>query len=93
MPTFVAYPNAPNPFSTNTAISFSLARPAAVDLVIYDLRGRVVRRLISDPHRAGTHTVIWNGRDADGTPVATGTYFYRLRAGDEVRAQRMTLVR
>ena len=90
---FALLPNAPNPFSSSTSIAFALTRPAPVELVVYDLRGREVRRLVSGERGAGTHTVQWNGRDDAGRPVAAGTYFYRIRTGDAVRAQRMVLVR
>lgn len=90
---FLLRANVPNPFSTATTIAFELARPQDVTLSIYDLRGRQVRSLISGRRDAGAHLLIWNGSDDAGRRVATGTYFYRLRAGEEVQTKSMILLR
>jgi hypothetical protein len=55
--------NVPNPFNPSTVISFTLARGESVNLAIYDLRGRVVRRLVDGGALpAGSHDVAWDGR-------------------------------
>ena len=83
----------PNPFNPRTTIGFDLARSQAVRLDIYDLRGRLVRRLVDEPMPAGKHTAVWDGRDERGRNAASGTYLYRLRAGEEVHRRKMQLVR
>jgi hypothetical protein len=83
----------PNPFNPQTTISYELASSAAVDLCIYDLKGALVRRLVSEPMPAGRHQAVWNGRDDIGRRVASGTYLYRLEAGEYSETRRMALIK
>jgi subtilisin family serine protease/subtilisin-like proprotein convertase family protein len=85
--------NVPNPFNPMTDIRFDLARNSRVSLEIFDLRGRLVARLVDESLSAGSHAVTWDGRDAKGNAVSSGTYLYRLRAGDLVQDRKMLLVR
>jgi hypothetical protein len=71
----------PNPFNPTTTISFSLAQPGQVQLMVYSIRGERVTTLINSQLDAGLHSVVWNGTDANGNPVASGVYFYCLQAG------------
>jgi hypothetical protein len=88
----VLFPNYPNPFNPTTTIRFDLPRPAAVSLSVYDVVGRTVRTLIAGAnHRQGPHSIVWDGRDDRGVAVASGVYFYELRAGREVLARKMVL--
>ena len=73
-------PNYPNPFNPGTTFSFALHHPGHAELVIIDARGRHVRTLIDGVCDAGTTEVYWDGTGDGGRPVASGTYFYRLRA-------------
>ncbi len=85
---------APNPFNPATLLSFSLARPSAVELAIFDARGRRVRDLLAGEVLAeGRHDARWDGTDAAGRPVAAETYVARLRVGGEVVNQKLTLAR
>jgi len=85
--------NFPNPFNPETTISFDLATQSQVTLTIYDLAGQEVRRLVQgQTMTAGTYRQAWDGRDATGARVATGVYFYELRAGEFTSQKKMTLV-
>ena len=91
------HPNYPNPFNPETWIPYQLATPARVVLTVYDMNGRVVRRLEVGHQPAGMYqnrsrALYWDGRNQDGEPVASGLYFYTLRAG-EFTATRKLLVR
>ncbi len=86
-------PNRPNPFNPATSIEVSLNRDGRVRLVVYDVRGRIVRELIDGALESGVRTVIWDGRDRSGRHVASGLYFSRLEAFGEIRTQKMMLVR
>ncbi|NBC17377.1 MAG: T9SS type A sorting domain-containing protein, partial [Bacteroidetes bacterium] len=90
---FVLHPNYPNPFNPQTTIRYTLAQPGAVTLRIYDVRGRLVRTLADARRPAGTYAVRWDGRDAQGQPVASGAYVYQLRAGTQQRTRQLVLVR
>ncbi|HOX24205.1 MAG TPA: right-handed parallel beta-helix repeat-containing protein [Candidatus Krumholzibacteria bacterium] len=86
--------NAPNPFNPATRISFGLAEPSLVELCVYDLTGRRVRRLLAGTMvSAGEHTITWRGDDDHGRELAAGVYLYRLKAGDMVATRKMLLVK
>lgn len=85
--------NAPNPFNASTLLRFSLSEEDAVALVIYDVLGREVRRLVDGPMAAGRYTVAWDSRDEAGRLAASGVYFYALQTRAHQYTGRMLLVR
>ena len=85
---FTLYPNYPNPFNPTTTIRYTLSKTDFVSLVIYDIRGEEVERLIEGEQPEGTRTVRWNA-----SRMASGVYFYRLTAGDFVQTRKMILIR
>lgn len=70
--------NEPNPFNPATDIRFNLARDGQVQVAIYDVSGRLIRRLSGGVMTAGPQGLHWDGRDQRGSPAASGIYFYRL---------------
>jgi hypothetical protein len=74
-------------------IRWSIAVPGVVDLAIFDVRGRCVRRLVHGPQPAARHRVSWLATDDRQRPVADGIYFVRLRAGGDGRSRRALVVR
>jgi hypothetical protein len=87
------YQNYPNPFNPVTNIRFNLPRSASVCLDIYDILGRKVTTLVDDLCRPGLHSVTWNGTDARGHSVASGVYFYRLRADGRAVTRKMVILK
>ncbi len=83
----------PNPFNPQTIIPFRLPQTMRVELRIYDLAGRLVRTLIDGPRAAGPNQILWDGTDARGRSVASGTYYARLIAGEQVQVRPLVLVR
>jgi photosystem II stability/assembly factor-like uncharacterized protein len=77
------HPAAPNPFRESTTLRFELPRSGPVDLAIYDVRGARVRTVTRGGLPAGPHRVVWDGRNDGGRRVTAGTYFFRVRAGEE----------
>ena len=71
--------NVPNPFNPSTTIAFELPSRGPAELVIFDLRGRLIRQRDLGELEPGPHTVNWDGKDADGRTVAAGAYHYLLR--------------
>jgi len=96
-PKFWLGQNRPNPFNPSTTIEYSVhgqtGEKQMVQLEIYDLKGRLIRRLVSSSQPAGTHTTTWNGRDETGRQVATGVYLYRLRIADRSSMHKMLLIK
>jgi flagellar hook assembly protein FlgD len=79
-------PAAPNPFVNATSIAFSVSDVrGAWNADIYDLRGRLVRRL-DVPSGAGAGSLTWDGTNTNGTAASSGVYFVRL-SGDGGVAQ------
>jgi hypothetical protein len=85
------FQNQPNPFSPDTRIAFDLPNAGPVELVIYSVNGRLIRRLVKDTRRAGSHTASWDGRDDAGKKVGSGIYFYQLMAPGVAESRRMIL--
>jgi hypothetical protein len=85
--------NYPNPFNPTTIIDFALPKTMNVKLEIFNILGRKVTTLIDGQLEAGYHSVTWNGVDEHGYLVATGIYFYRIKAGDFTDTKRMLLLK
>jgi hypothetical protein len=85
--------NYPNPFNPQTRIVYQLPRVEQVRLVVYNVRGQAVCRLVDEEQGAGEHEVVWNGVDEAGRPVASGIYFYQLVAGPFAETRKMLLLK
>ena len=90
--------NYPNPFNPETWIPYQLAESAEVTLMIYDINGELVRRLAVGHQAAGMYrnrnrAAYWDGRNQLGEPVASGLYFYTLRAGEFSATRRMLILK
>ncbi len=72
----------PNPFSSQTIISYTISYECKVDLAIYNAIGEKVRVLNSDNSKKGFYRMIWDGKDNEGKPVAKGIYFIGIKAGE-----------
>ena len=90
---YVLHQNAPNPFNSSTMIRYRLLKSQHVSLVIYDVLGSPIRPLVSEAQSAGYYEVPWDGRDAQGAPVGSGTYLARMEAGELIQVCRMMLLR
>ena len=94
--TLVLGNNFPNPFNSSTIITFTI--PAAmknshVELSLYDVQGRLVKRLLSQKLPAGNFSTRWDGTSNSGNTVASGVYFYHLVAGNQQRVGKMSFVK
>jgi len=85
--------NYPNPFNPVTAICYDLPNNGHVLLEIFEPTGRKITTLVNQTLKAGSHTMIWNGRNAAGQPVPSGVYFYRLRSKNFNATRKMLLLR
>jgi hypothetical protein len=90
---FELLPNSPNPFNPSTRVAFTLAATESVRLAVHRADGRLVRVLLDAPRSQGTHTVLWDGRDASGRRAPSGVYVCRLQVGGEAMSRRMHLVK
>ncbi len=83
--------NVPNPFNPRTTIRFDLPLAGRAVLDIFDVKGRRIQRVLERTLPAGSHSVVWDGRDAHGRSVSSGVYFYRLKALDTSEVRKMVL--
>lgn len=85
----------PNPMQgSRMTIGFRVPSGAGeVELAVFDVRGRRVRRVVSEALPPGEHERIWDGKDRSGAPVASGVYFWRLEVGSQVEIQKMVVLR
>ena len=92
------FQNYPNPFNPETWFPYNLADPAEVTVKIYDIGGGLVRELnvgLQEPgnYQSQESAAYWDGRDASGTRVASGIYFYTFTAGDFQSTRRMVILK
>jgi flagellar hook assembly protein FlgD len=88
------YAPSPNPVSTTTRLTFALSTSTAVRLELYDLTGRLVRRIVDGVvFPAGPHALTWDGRTDAGTAARSGLYLARLSAGGAESTTRIVLER
>ena len=85
--------NWPNPFNSETVISWFLLRAGSVNVEVFALTGQRVAVLHQGPKNAGIHRVHWDGRDDQGRPLASGVYLYRLVTGENIQTRKLTLLR
>jgi hypothetical protein len=85
--------NYPNPFNPETVIKFNLPQESAVTLRIYNVLGQVVNTVVDEVLPTGSYSVKWDGKNDQGSDVASGVYFYRIKAGTFESTQKMTLLR
>jgi hypothetical protein len=91
------HPARPNPFNPATTLAFDVPGEAGgarqVTLDIYDVNGRLLRRLVDGLVETGQQTVAWDGRGGSGAVQASGVYFARIQIGDFSATQKLTMLR
>ncbi len=90
---FTLAQNYPNPFNPTTTISFNLKQSGNANLGIYNLKGQLVKTLHKGQTQAGTHNLVWDGRDESGRQVGSGLYFYRLSSDSFSQTRKMLLMK
>jgi hypothetical protein len=85
--------NYPNPFNPETKIEFSLLEAGNVDVVIYNIKGEKVKKLVDGKMVAGFHSAVWNGKDDNGKKVASGVYLYRFKTAEIDQTKKMMLIK
>jgi hypothetical protein len=90
---FVLDQNYPNPFNPSTEIGFSVRIRSHVRMEVLNLLGQQVRLLEDRTFAPGQHRTTWDGRDNDGSPAASGVYFYRITADQFSQSRKMMLLK
>ncbi|MDI6808366.1 MAG: FlgD immunoglobulin-like domain containing protein [Candidatus Eisenbacteria bacterium] len=82
-------PLAPNPFLGGTEIAFGVLSETDVKLMIFDVRGRLLRTLVNSRLSRGLHQISWDGRDENGRRVPSGVYICQFKAGSLTQSRRI----
>ena len=85
--------NAPNPFNSQTVISYFLPKSGPVRLELFSITGQRVAILHQGPQQAGYHRLRWTAQDREGRPLASGIYLYRLETANGILTRKLTLLR
>jgi len=87
------YQNYPNPFNPETMIHYDIPKGGHVSLVIYDILGRELIRLVNQYQPAGRYDVLWDGNNAIGSSAVSGVYFFRISSNGFFQTRKMVLSR
>jgi len=85
--------NYPNPFNPETSIQMFLPKKSFVNLQVFDIKGALVKTIISDNYQPGNYTFRWNGTNESIHHVASGVYILRLKVNDYISNKKLLLVR
>ena len=91
--TFALHQNYPNPFNPNTNIRFDLPKNTKVQIIVYDILGRLIKNIINKNQNAGFKSVQWDGKNNFGRKVPSGVYLYSIEAGDFNQTRKMLLIK
>ncbi len=83
----------PNPFNPTTRIRYGISKLTSVNIVIYDMTGRLVSNYKIGDKAPGWHEFTWQGTDSHGQKVSTGMYLVTMRAGEHFQKQKVTFLK
>ena len=90
---FLILQSKPNPFKNRTLIRYSLPKKNSVEIIIYNILGQEVRTLVKRREEAGTHSVIWDGKDNASKDLTCDIYFLKFKAGECKSIHKLVLLR
>ncbi len=90
---FALHPAYPNPFNPTTSLAYDLPEAGYVSVIVYDLIGREISRLVDRNMNPGYHKIIWNGRDRIGSQVPSGIYIARIVTPGFSKSIKLVLMR
>lgn len=88
--------NFPNPFNPETTIVFEVPTSNSlkrVEISIVNIKGQIVRNLVSNAFNYGTHSIVWDGKDDFGKSLSSGVYFARLKTENQILSRKMLLLK
>lgn len=83
----------PNPFNPSTTLSFDVPNSEKVVINIFNVKGQLVKNLCNQVYDKGYHSIVWDGKDKNGTRCGTGVYFYKMQAGNITQTQKMMMIK
>ena len=91
--TLKLYNNYPNPFNPKTILKYDLPQNSFVEVIIYDMQGKVVNNLVNTNQSSGFKTIQWDATDNQGLSVSAGVYIYTIEAGGFRKTKKMILLK
>jgi flagellar hook assembly protein FlgD len=76
-----------------TTVRYRVAMTGEVQVVVHDIQGRQVRKLVTGRRLAGEHQAVWDGRDEEGREIASGVYLVRMQAGVFTAVRKIVLLK
>ena len=90
---FQLFQNFPNPFNPSTTIEYQIPKTGLVQIYIFNIQGRMVRRLDNAIHQAGIQNIVWDGRDNSGTQAASGVYFCQVKFSGKAITKKLMFIK
>ena len=90
---YILFQNYPNPFNPSTSVKFQVPQTSDVTIKVYDMLGQEVRTLFTGEVLRGNYTVEWDGLSDAGQQMSSGSYIYRMIAGEFMQAKKMVYVK
>ncbi|MCU0643822.1 MAG: T9SS type A sorting domain-containing protein [bacterium] len=90
---FTLYQNFPNPFNSSTTIAYYLPQSSHVEVIIYNMNGQFVNRLIDEFQEKGQKSITWDGSDQERNMAPSGIYYYKIIVLDHTEYRRMVLIK
>jgi hypothetical protein len=91
--TFALHQNYPNPFNPVTSLRYDLPNDGLVNIIIFDMMGRIVKTLVNGSQTAGFKSIQWNATNDNNEPVSAGLYLYTIQAGEFRQTKKMVLLK
>lgn len=85
--------NYPNPFNPSTIIKFELSEQYQTEVSIYNIRGQLVKVLAKEHMDKGVHELTWNGLNETGDKCASGPYIYKVKCDDQIKVNKMLMLK
>ena len=85
--------NYPNPLNPVTEIKYAIPEAGHVKIMVFNILGQNVRNLVDKEQSVGQYSVVWDGKDTNGETVASGVYFYRIKANEFSETRKMLLLK
>jgi len=90
---FQLFQNYPNPFNPSTTIEYQIPKSGLVDISIFNIQGRLIKRLDNSIHQSGIQKIVWNGQDDFDKQVASGVYFCNVKFSGKAITNKLLLIK
>ncbi len=83
----------PSPAKASAEVEYTLEEPSYTIINVFDANGRLIKNVYSGSQDQGSHSIMWDGKDADGNKLNSGVYFVRIQSGNMIGSQRIVLAK